>query len=71
MLEADYAKWMLDDPLINFAISNRGRKPGLDHLGIQDDSDQKLESVQQGLASANLPIASQKQAVCCYAQSDK
>ena len=71
MLEADYTKWVLDDPLINFAISNRGRKPGLDHLGIQVDSDQELESVQQGLASANLPIASQKQAVCCYAQSDK
>lgn len=71
VLEADYAKWMLDDPLINFALSNRGRKPGLDHLGIQVDSDQALESVQQGLTAANLPIAAQKQAACCYAQSDK
>ena len=71
VLEADYAKWMIDDPLINFAISNRGRKPGLDHLGIQVDSDQELESVQKELAAANLPLAEQKQAACCYAQSDK
>lgn len=71
VLEADYAKWMLDDPLINFAVSNRGCQPGLDHLGIQVDFDQELESVQLGLASANLPIAEQKQAACCYAQSDK
>ena len=71
VLEADYAKWMLDDPPINFAISNRGRKPGLDHLGIQVDTEQALESVQQGLAAANLPIAAQKQAACCYSQSDK
>ncbi len=71
VLEADYAKWMLDDPRINFAISDRGSKSGLDHLGIQVDSNQELESVQQGLVSADLPIATQKQAACCYAQSDK
>lgn len=71
VLEADYAKWMLDDPRINFAISDRGRKPGLDHLGIQVDSNQELESVQEGLTSANLPITEQKQAACCYIQSDK
>lgn len=71
VLEADYAKWMLDDPRINFAISSRGRKPGLDHLGLQVESDHELEAVQQGLTSAALPIAPQKQAACCYAQSDK
>jgi hypothetical protein len=71
VVEADYAKWMLDDPRINFAISNRGRKPGLDHLGIQLESGQELEAVQQGLVTAALPIAAQKQAACCYAQSDK
>jgi hypothetical protein len=71
VVEADYAKWMLDDPRINFAISNRGRKPGLDHLGIQVESDQELDAVQQGLVTAALPIAAQKQAACCYAQSDK
>jgi catechol 2,3-dioxygenase-like lactoylglutathione lyase family enzyme len=69
--EADYAKWMLDDPRINFAISDRGRKPGLDHLGLQVESTAELESVQQVLAAAALPIAPQKQAACCYAQSDK
>ncbi|MDD5277941.1 MAG: ArsI/CadI family heavy metal resistance metalloenzyme [Methylovulum sp.] len=71
VLEADYAKWMLDDPRINFAISNRGRKPGLDHLGIQVESDKELEAVQQGLVAAALPVTAQKQAACCYAQSDK
>ena len=69
--EADYAKWMLDDPHINFAISNRGQKPGLDHLGLQVESGAELEAVQQGLMTAALPIAPQKQAACCYAQSDK
>jgi len=71
VLEADYAKWMLDDPRVNFAISSRGRKPGLDHLGIQVESDTELETVQHALTSAALPIVPQKQATCCYAQSDK
>ena len=71
VLEADYAKWMLDDPRINFAISSRGRKQGLDHFGLQVESDHELEAVQQGLASAAVPIAPQKQAACCYAQSNK
>jgi catechol 2,3-dioxygenase-like lactoylglutathione lyase family enzyme len=69
--EADYAKWMLDDPRINFAISMRGRQPGLDHLGLQAESPAELESVQQALTDAALPVAAQKQAACCYAQSDK
>lgn len=67
----DYAKWMLDDPRINFAISSRGRQTGLDHLGFQVDSDQELEGVQQVLAGAALPVIEQKQAACCYAESDK
>ncbi|HYE34044.1 ArsI/CadI family heavy metal resistance metalloenzyme [Methylocaldum sp.] len=69
--ETDYAKWMLDDPRINFAISARGSKSGLDHLGIQVESTEELEAVQQGLTTAALPVAAQKQAACCYAQSDK
>lgn len=69
--EADYAKWLLDDPRVNFAISSRGRQPGLDHLGIQVESGAELEAVQQNLAAAELPVAAQKQANCCYAQSDK
>lgn len=69
--ETDYAKWMLDDPCINFAISNRGRKPGIDHLGLQLESTTELEAVQQGLVAAALPVEAQKQAACCYSQSDK
>lgn len=71
MREADYAKWMLDDPRINFAISSRGRKAGLDHLGIQVESDAELETVQHALTAAALPVVPQKQATCCYVQSDK
>lgn len=69
--ERDYAKWLLEDPRVNFAISSRGRQPGLDHLGLQVESNEELEAVQQGLAAAALPVAEQKQAACCYAQSDK
>ena len=69
--QADYAKWMLDDPKVNFAISARGRAPGLDHLGIQVDSDEELETVRQGLAAAAVPVVGQSQAACCYAQSNK
>lgn len=69
--EADYVKWMLDDPRVNFAISSRGRKLGLDHLGIQVESEGELEAMQQGLSAAAFPIAEQKQAACCYAESDK
>lgn len=71
VLEADYAKWLLDDPRVNFAISSRGRRPGLDHLGIQVESNEALEAVRQALAAAALPVAEQKQAACCYVQSDK
>jgi hypothetical protein len=71
VIESDYAKWMLDDPRVNFAISSRGRPPGLDHLGIQVETSEELEVVQQGLVDAALPVAAQKQAACCYAQSDK
>lgn len=67
----DYAKWMLDDPRINFAISSRGRVKGLDHLGIQVDSESELNAVEQMLHAAALPVIEQKQAACCYAESDK
>lgn len=67
----DYAKWMLDDPLINFAISARGAKPGLDHLGIQVDSDDALQIVNRHLAQAGLPATEQQNAQCCYAASNK
>lgn len=67
----DYAKWMIDDPRINFAISKRGAKPGVDHLGIQVESDEELQEVNQRLAAAELPVAEQTGTTCCYAKSDK
>jgi catechol 2,3-dioxygenase-like lactoylglutathione lyase family enzyme len=67
----DYAKWMLEDPRINFAISARGGKAGLDHLGIQTDTDTELEEVGSRLAQADVSMTAQKGADCCYAKSDK
>ncbi len=69
--EPDYAKWMLDDPRVNFAISTRSRAPGLDHLGIQVDSDDELADVSGRLAAAGVPLVEQADAVCCYATGNK
>ncbi|WP_411728597.1 ArsI/CadI family heavy metal resistance metalloenzyme [Methyloglobulus sp.] len=67
----DYTKWMLDDPRLNFAISQHGAKAGLDHLGIQVDSGLELNELNQRLAEAALSVEEQKDAACCYAKSDK
>ena len=67
----DYAKWMLDDPRVNFAISTRATKAGLDHLGIQTDNGAELEDLGSRLAQADVAITAQKGASCCYAKSDK
>ncbi len=67
----DYAKWMLDDPRINFAISKRGTQPGLDHLGIQVDDDDSLKEISLRLKQAKQDILEQEKTTCCYAQSDK
>ena len=67
----DYAKWMLDDPRVNFAISTRGGKAGLDHLGIQAENGAELEDLGYRLAQADVAITAQKGASCCYAKSDK
>jgi hypothetical protein len=67
----DYAKWMLDDPRINFAISQRGTKVGLDHFGFQVESDDELEALNQQFTQAILPVTAQKAAACCYSQSNK
>ncbi|SNX60370.1 hypothetical protein SAMN06296273_1830 [Nitrosomonas ureae] len=67
----DYAKWMLNDPFINFALSAQGGKAGLDHVGIQVDSEEALNEMNQRLAQADLPAAEQKNAQCCYATSNK
>ena len=67
----DYAKWMLEDPRVNFAISTRSAKAGLDHLGIQAESDDELEEIGSRLARADVAVTPQKGASCCYAKSDK
>lgn len=67
----DYAKWQLDDPRVNFAVSTRARKSGLDHLGIQAESDAELEELGTRLAQADVAMLPQKGASCCYAKSDK
>lgn len=67
----DYAKWMLDDPLVNFAISQRGAKAGLDHIGIQVESDVELTEIKERLEKAELSILTEEGTTCCYAKSDK
>lgn len=69
--KADYAKWMLDDPHVNFAISARGRRGGIEHLGIQAENEEELEVIYERLAKANRPTLSEENATCCYARSEK
>lgn len=69
--EADYAKWMLDDPPVNFAISTRGAQPGIDHLGIQTDDASELAALRERATAAELAMKVEDQATCCYARSDK
>jgi hypothetical protein len=71
VVKADYAKWMLDDPRVNFAISARGRAPGVDHLGIQVENSAELGEVAERLKSAQRPIFEQGSTTCCYAKSEK
>jgi predicted enzyme related to lactoylglutathione lyase len=71
VIKTDYAKWMLDDPRVNFAISTRGRQPGLDHLGIQVDNADELHEVYARLQKAGGNIIEQGQTACCYAKSEK
>ena len=71
VLKPDYAKWMLDDPRVNFAISNRAGTAGLDHLGIQVESDAELAELAGRLRAAGTATRDQAQAACCYARSNK
>jgi hypothetical protein len=71
VVKPDYAKWMLDDPCVNFAISTRGREVGLDHLGIQVESQEELHDVYGRLRQAGGAILEQGQTTCCYAKSEK
>ena len=67
----DYAKWMLDDPRVNFAISALGRAAGIDHLGIQAETAEELAALGQRLDAAGGTVVPENATVCCYAKSDK
>jgi len=71
VVKADYAKWMLEDPRVNFAISTRGREPGLDHLGIQVENSDELHDVYARLRHAGGDVIEQGRTACCYATSEK
>ena len=69
--KVDYAKWLLDDPLLNFAISQRGTKAGLDHIGIQVENDKELTEIKTRLETADMEMLTQEGMTCCYAKSNK
>ena len=69
--KSDYAKWMLDDPRVNFAISTRSGKIGLDHLGIQAETSDELQEVYGRLRQADRPVLAEGATTCCYANSEK
>ncbi len=69
--KVDYAKWMLDDPSVNFAISDRRDKVGINHLGIQVDDDEELTELSERLQGAGRVVVEQKDARCCYARGNK
>lgn len=71
ILESDYAKWRLEDPSVNFAISDKGRENGLNHLGLELDSDEELNKVYKRIEENNIESLEEKGAHCCYSESDK
>ena len=70
-IESDYAKWMLEDPRINFAISTRGGALGVDHLGIQTDTEEELADLKARAQAADMTLQDEGETTCCYARSDK
>lgn len=71
VVERDYAKWMLEDPRVNFAISQRDRGAGVDHLGLQAETDAELAELGARLAAADAIASTETGTTCCYARSDK
>lgn len=67
----DYAKWMLEDPRVNFAISYQAGRHGLDHLGFEVDSTNELSGLQAQLSAADAGLVAVENSTCCYARSDK
>ncbi len=71
VIKSDYAKWMLDDPRVNFAISARGTAAGIEHLGIQVEDAGELAEVYARIAKADAPVIEEGATTCCYAKSEK
>ncbi|MGZ5062949.1 MAG: ArsI/CadI family heavy metal resistance metalloenzyme [Usitatibacter sp.] len=71
VVKDDYAKWMLEDPRVNFAISHRGGAAGINHLGFQVDQPSELEDIHARLQAADAGVTAEKNVSCCYARSDK
>ena len=71
MRKPDYAKWMPEDPRVNFAISARGRGAGIDHLGIQAETDAESSEIRDRLSAAERPLTDQGEVTCSYARSRK
>jgi hypothetical protein len=69
--KTDYCKWELADPAVNFALSQRGAKPGVDHIGIQVENKAELEEINARFIAAKLPVQAQTKTTCCYARSGK
>jgi len=67
----DYAKWMLEDPKVNFAISTRRQPVGINHLGFQVETDEELHATRAQLQSADAQMIEEREKPCCYASSDK
>ena len=70
-VEADYAKWMLEDPRVNFAISTRGAQAALDHLGSQVDDAAELAALKERATAADMALLDEGATTCCYARSEK
>ena len=70
-VESDYAKWMIEDPRINFAISTRGGTPGVDHLGFQTDTDEELAELKARAQAADTALLDEGETTCCYARGEK
>jgi catechol 2,3-dioxygenase-like lactoylglutathione lyase family enzyme len=69
--KADYAKWMLDDPRINFAVSTGHAENGIEHLGLQTDSPEELQQVYAQMRDAKGVLKEEGHCTCCYAKSKK
>ncbi|RST48566.1 ArsI/CadI family heavy metal resistance metalloenzyme [Variovorax sp. DXTD-1] len=70
-IESDYAKWMLADPPVNFAVSTRANSLGIDHLGLQAENEEELAELKARVAQADIQVFDEGSATCCYARSEK